>query len=111
MNTLQRARLSAQLTPMVAELVAAKSPIQRARLAKSVNDLLAQMGVAGLSNDQVKLLTDIAEGRHDGDGLEKLYDLIDEAVRSLGPTLTSDAEHAAQTAVTRWAQLEEKTNG
>lgn len=111
MNPLQRARLSAQLTPLVAELSAAKSPIQRARLAKSVNDLLAQLGGRELSSEQVKLLTDIAEGRHDGDGLEKVYDLIDEAVRSLGPTLTSDAEQAAQTAVTHWAELEEMTNG
>jgi hypothetical protein len=112
-NALQRARLASQLAAVVAELGAVKTPIQRARLAKSVNDLLAQLGGKGLSSDKEKLLTDIAEGRRDGAGLDKLYDLIHEAVMGLEAVdaLSGDAELTAQSAVTHWAELEEQTNG
>lgn len=60
-----------------------------------------------------KVLTDIAEGRRDGDGLDALYDLIHEAVMALEAQdeLAGDVELTAQGAVTHWAELEEQTNG
>jgi hypothetical protein len=112
MNPLERARLTAQLTPLVAELSASKLPIQRARLAKSVIDLLAKLG-GNPSSEEVKLLTEIAAGRHDGDGLEKIYDLIHEAVMAMESKreLSGESEQVAQRAVTQMARLEEKING
>lgn len=128
---LQRAKLASQLRAKVAELVALEKPVihsemraqapkaivliaMRARLAKEINELLAQMGAPpAVSNEHIQMLTDIAEGRKDDGDLTALWALIYEAVEALqeAEALTGPNETLAHAAITRWAELEEKTNG
>jgi hypothetical protein len=64
-------------------------------------------------NPHVKTLKDVAAGRHDGGGLESMFGLIQEAVNALDEQglLTGEVEGAANDAITRWAEVEERLNG
>lgn len=64
-------------------------------------------------NEFVQTLTDIAEGGKDGRDLLAVWSLIYEAVEALqdSEALTGGTETLAHAAITRWAELEEKTNG
>lgn len=119
MNALQRASLSSQLTAKAAELVAAKPgesggaalAIKRARLGHEITTLVALLGGAALSDGQLKLLSDIASGKKDGEGLEPLLVLIKKAVSEFEASMPDAIEGAAQLAITHWAEFEESTNG
>nr|WP_319566292.1 hypothetical protein [uncultured Rhodoferax sp.] len=112
MNALQRARVASQLTGIVKELLYTKEPMPRARLAKTALDLIKQMGSAGVSNEQVQVLREIAEGRKDDLALDVLWSLIYQAASDLqeNELLSGDAETLTQDAITHWAELEEKTD-
>lgn len=64
-------------------------------------------------NEHVKTLRNIAKGLHDGDGLDGMFGLIQEAVNSLEEdgALTTEAEQVANEAITHWAEVEERLNG
>lgn len=121
-SPLERMKMAARLSAKVAEMVALSKPggesgamgmMLRARLAKEVNELLVLMGGAGIANEHVQMLTDIAEGRKDGSALDVLWSLIYQAVEALedSEALMGSTENLAHAAITRWAELEEKTNG
>ncbi|MFZ4539256.1 hypothetical protein [Propionivibrio sp.] len=68
-------------------------------------------------NADIATLRKIAAGEYDGagmDGLQSLYGRISEAVNELndaGLLVVGTAEDAANSAITHWAELEEKING
>jgi len=121
-SPLQRMKMASRLSAKVAEMVALSKPgaesgamgiMLRARLAKEVNELLVLMGGTGIANEHIQTLTDIAEGSKDDAALLNLWALIQEAVQALqdSEALTGSTETLAHAAITRWAELEEKTNG
>ncbi|MBP6725606.1 MAG: hypothetical protein KA132_00130 [Thauera sp.] len=64
-------------------------------------------------NEHVKTLRNISKGLHDGDGLDGMFGLIQEAVNSLEEdgALDAEAERVANEAITHWAEVEERLNG
>lgn len=64
-------------------------------------------------NPHVKALRDLAAGKNDGQGLEGMFNIIQEATNALEAAnlLTGDNEAAANAAITHWAEFEERLNG
>lgn len=64
-------------------------------------------------NPNVKTLRDVAKGLHDGDGLDGMFGLIQEAVNAIDEAgqLEGSSEAAAHDAITHWAEMEERLNG
>lgn len=118
--TLARVRLAGKLSAKVSELAALQKSgqpvraIDRARLASEISALLSEMGGGAATRDggmsqHEKALIAIASGTRDAESLSALYGAIQEAVNALEEQ-GIDATEKAQAAITRWAELEEKTN-
>lgn len=62
---------------------------------------------------EIVSLRDVAAGKFDEEGLSSLFGRIQEAVNALNEAsaLEGDAEGAAQSAITHWAELEVRLNG
>lgn len=61
----------------------------------------------------LKTLRKVAKGLHDGEGLDGMFGLIQEAVNALDEAgqLQGEIEAAAHGAITHWAEMEERLNG
>lgn len=120
LTPIARARLASALAAKVAALSAlpkgGQQAMVRARLARDVVALIAELrgeavATGGLTAAE-KVLIAIASGAHDLKALAATYAVIQEAMGALqdADALTGDAAERAHKAITRWAQLEEKTD-
>ena len=120
MTPLARARIAQRLAAKSAELVAmprgSSQAVGRARLARDVAALIRELrgGAAGVAEiaPAEKALIAIALGLKDEAELKALYAEIQTAMGALGEAgrMNGDVAVLAHRAITRWAQIEEKTD-
>ncbi len=116
LSAIERARTAAALAAKVKDYAAAAgaSALERIRLARDIRELVAKLGgdPAAPVPAEVRRLLAIARGEHDNETLPELFGLIQEAMSLLNDAGQADeaAAQAANAAITRWAELEEKAN-
>lgn len=116
LSAIERARTAATLAAKVKDFAAASDApaLERMRLARDIRELVVKLGgdASAPVPAEVRRLLAIARGEHDDAALPELYGLIQEAMGLLNDAGLADgaAAEAANAAITRWAELEEKTN-
>lgn len=130
MNAIERMKLSKQLLELRTALQGEQSPLQRMKLSRQVLEVRAKLMGAQpapaaepkpapqavvLEGEKPHLdaLLAVAQGQHDSEGLQALYERIKGAVEALDGmgALAGVAVEGANEAITHWAELEIKLNG
>ena len=108
----RRASLASRLLAATQAYSAATGAVARLRAAQQVRELLEELGATSQESPHLVTLRAVAAGQRDDQTLAELYGLIQEAVNGLEEAgeLAGEAESLAHAAITRWAELEEKTN-
>lgn len=133
MNAIERMKLSKQLLELRTALQGEQSPLQRMKLSRQILEIRAKLLGAqpapsaepkpevqepqSVVQEGVKphldVLLAVAQGQHDAEGLQALYERIKGAVEALDGmgALAGVAVEGANEAITHWAELEIKLNG
>lgn len=133
MNAIERIKLTKELLGLRTALQGEKSPLQRMKLSRQVLEVRAKlMGAQPAPSAEPKpapqepqsvaqegtkphlqTLLAAAQGQHDAEGLQALYERIKGAVEALDGmgALAGVAVEGANEAITHWAELEIKLNG
>lgn len=133
MNAIERMKLSKQLLELRTALQGEQSPLQRMKLSRQILEIRAkllgaqpapaaepkpevqepQSVVQEGTKPHLQTLLAVAQGQHDAEGLQALYERIKGAVEALDGmgALAGVAVEGANEAITHWAELEIKLNG
>lgn len=135
MNALQRLKLVKRLLALRNESsslgAGGTAALRKLKIAKEMLEIRQQLGFgaaptpappipepaqpSGQTGDSphLKTLRDVAKGLRDGEGLDDMFRLIQDAVNELekASQLQGASEAAAHDAITHWAEVEERLNG